>query len=97
MIVNLITDAPKHNLALMKISSYHKARGDDVYLKAPVKADLTYGSWLFNQDYYSDIFGGPAVDPMISLATDIEACKPDYSLFTIDYSLGYTLSYCPVK
>jgi len=97
MIINLITDAPKHNLALMKISSYHKAKGDDVYLKAPVKADLVYGSWLFNQDYYSNIVGGPAVDPMIRLPAEIEVCKADYSLFPIDYSLGFTWSYCPRK
>lgn len=97
VIINLITDAPKHNLALMKISSYHKSKGDKVHLMLPVRADLTYGSWLFNRSYFSDISGGPAVDPVIRLPNEIEVCKPDYSLFPIDYSLGYTWSYCPRK
>jgi len=36
---------PFPNLALMKLSAYHKARGDEVYLNSPLKrADITYGS-----------------------------------------------------
>ena len=97
MKVNLITDARFHNLALMKISSYHKAKGDSVTLNEPQQpADLTYGSWLFNtQRYHADINGGPGHDPSIKLAPDIEQCKPDYSLYSrLGYSLGYTWRYC---
>ena len=36
MKVNLLTDAPKHNLALMRISAYHKAQGDDVKLNGKI-------------------------------------------------------------
>jgi len=97
MKVKLITDAPKHNLALMKISTYHKLLGDKVYFNEPINADLTYGSWLFNRNYYADYNGGPATEPNIRLPEDIENLKPDYSLFPVDYSLGYTWAYCPNK
>jgi hypothetical protein len=97
MIVNLLTDAPKPNLALMKISAYHKALGDTVSVMVPDgKPDLTYGSWLFSQSYFSDIAGGPGVDPAICLPSEIEAMRPDYSLYPkIDYSIGYTWRWCP--
>ncbi|GAF83320.1 unnamed protein product, partial [marine sediment metagenome] len=48
MKINLLTDAPKHNLALMKISTYHKLRGDEVRLNMPIlPADIVYASQLF--------------------------------------------------
>lgn len=98
MKINLLTDAPKHNLALMKISAYHKAKGDEVVLNAPItqQADLTYGSWLYSHDYYCDIYGGPATDPKIRL-NGFEDMKPDYDLYNLDYSLGATWEYCPRK
>ena len=47
MKVNLLTDAPLHNLALMKISAYHKAQGDSVVLNRPLSgADFTYCIFL---------------------------------------------------
>lgn len=97
MKVNLLTDAPKHNLALMKISAYHKMRGDSVVLNEPQQpAELTYGSWLFCQRDYADINGGPGLDPTIHLDSNIEGLHPDYSLYPqIDYSLGFTWRYCP--
>ncbi len=96
MNVNLLTDAPRHNLALMKIAAYHKSCGDTVALNEPLtdQYDLSYGSWLFSQKYPADHAGGPAVDPTIRL-NGFEDIKPDYDLFPIDYSLGYTWSYCP--
>ncbi|KKM96175.1 hypothetical protein LCGC14_1180750 [marine sediment metagenome] len=95
MRVNLLTDAPRHNLALMKIASYHRARGDEVTLNSPqTPCDLSYGSWLFNQNYPTDHAGGPAVDPRTRL-NGMESVRPDYDLFPIDYSLGYTWRYCP--
>lgn len=59
--MNLCTDAPKHNLVLMKISTYHKAQGDQVYLNGVGKFDLSYGSWLFDfsEKVPCDIEGGP--------------------------------------
>ena len=99
MRVNLLTDAPKHNLALMKISTYHKEKGDIVSLNEPINpCDISYGSWLYGQRYHADINGGPSFDPAVRLDLDIETCRPDYSLYPgVDYSLGYTWSYCPRK
>ena len=94
--INLITDAPRHNLALMKISAYHKARGDSISLNAPMDGcDISYGSWLYSQQYPTTHAGGTGVDPMIRLPKEIEQCKPDYSLYNLGYSLGYTWAYCP--
>lgn len=99
MRVNLLTDAPVHNLALMKISAYHKARADIVALNEPQQpAALTYGSWLFKQLYYADIQGGPGYKPEVRLDPTIDSYAPDYSLYPqLDYSLGYTWQYCPKK
>lgn len=98
MNINLVTDAPRHNLALMKIATCHKALGDQVYLNGVGCFDLTIGSWLFDfsQKAVCDLEGGPGIDPTIRL-TDYDRIKPDYSLFNLDYSLGYTWAWCPRK
>lgn len=82
----------------MKISTYHKANGDKVYLNGVGKFDKTYGSWLFDfsPKGVCDEEGGPGLDPSIRL-NGPSACKPDYDLMGLDYSLGYTWSYCPRK
>ena len=96
MIVNLLTDAPRHNLALMKMATFYKEHGDEVTLNEPLTpCDLSIGSWLYKQKYPSDLVGGPGVDPALRLPPTIEVCKPDYSLYNLDYSLGYTWAYCP--
>jgi len=97
MKINLLTDAPKHNLALMKLSAYHKANGDDVLLNCPVfPADITYASILFEKNrrlFRADEYGGPAFDGS-KLPDEIERMKPDYDLYGRDYSLGYTFRPC---
>lgn len=97
MKISLLTDAPKHNLALMKISAFHKAQDDEVSLNMPIlKSDLTYASILFEwniKKYIANKYGGPAIDYSI-LPEEIENCKPDYSLINADFSLGYTFRPC---
>lgn len=97
MKISLITDAPKHNLALMKLSSWHKAAGDEVLVNTPLfPAEYTYASILFEQNLdqiQADEVGGPAVESS-RLPDEVEAMKPDYSLFGLDYSLGYTWRPC---
>ena len=103
MRINLFTDAPNHNLALMKISAYHKARGDSISLNHPQDpCDLSYGSWLFDfsPKYFCDIMGGPACKGLEWKRLDDISfgefnVKPDYDLFPVDFSLGYTWEYCP--
>ena len=114
MNINLCTDAPKHNLALMKISAWHKANGDHVWLNGVGCFDLTYGSWLytFSDKAPCNIEGGPGIDISAKLddvffpcsimhrygnAPRIDTMKPDYSLYGLDYSLGYTWTWCPRK
>ena len=96
MRVKLLTDAPKHNLALMRLSTKLKEEGHDVFLGTPQDpCDISYGSWLYRQLYHTDYAGGVAVNPEVRLP--LEGYKPDYSLFPIDYSLGWTWEYCPRK
>ncbi len=92
-----MTDAPKHNLALMKISAYHKKAGDEVMLNMPLwKADYRYASWIFEDGIRFGAYeaGGTGVDPKIELPEHIEKLKPDYSLFNLHHSLGYTFRAC---
>ena len=81
----------------MKISAWHRANGDEISLNMINNGvDLTYGSWLWSHKYCADINGG-SIYPDIKLDPKFEQMKPDYSLFPIDYSLGYTWQYCPNK
>jgi hypothetical protein len=101
MNIGLFTDAPKHNLALMKISTYHKERGDAVYFNFPLMpCDRTYLSLLFSDSvvsgrWYGDVVGGPAFsDRNVLLPADMERCAPDLDLFGVDYSIGYSFRPC---
>jgi len=103
MNINLVTDAKYHNLALMRLSKHYKERGHHIFLNGVGKFELTFGSWLFtwSQKQPCDIEGGPGIDPALTLENQLPYInfngKPDYSLFNLNYSLGYTWSYCPRK
>lgn len=104
MKVNLLDiDSRIPNLALMKISSYEKAKGHEVFLNFPIcNPDMTYASCIFTKNKNKvplDVMaGGPGYDLKLKLPKEIEQCKPDYSLYPkINYSLGYTYRYCPRK
>lgn len=95
--IRLLTDAPEYNLALMKLSAYHKAHGDEVLLNDTITpADKTFASVLFswNKDkYQADAYGGCQY-PTENLPRYIERLKPDYDLYQKDFSLGYTFRPC---
>jgi len=97
MKISLLTDAPKHNLALMKISAWHKQQGDTVLLNMPIiPADYRYASVLFEKNrkkFSADEYGGAAFDCSL-LPIEVEQMKPDYTLYQTDYSLGYTYRPC---
>jgi len=101
MKISLLTDAPKHNLALMKISRWHKNQRHEVMLNMPLfPADFTYASILFdwNKDkFIADEYGGPGWNPFARLGNPYACQRPDYSLFNVNYSLGYTYRHCPRK
>jgi len=80
----------------MKISSFQKALGNEVMLDAPLFCDYSYASILYEknaQKYQADEYGGPAF-PASLLPDEVENMKPDYTLFPLDYSLGYTFRPC---
>ena len=96
MRISLLTDAPKHNLALMNLSTYHKDRGDDVLLNMSIiPADYTYASVLFEKNLHlfnADEYGGPAYKESVLYHAFAE--KPDYTLYNLDFSLGYSYRPC---
>ncbi len=94
------------NLALMKISAYHKAKGDQVYWWNPLyKYDRVYSSKVFDftpVDQYlpeNTIRGGTGYRdiPMNQeLSPGIDNVYPDYSLYPeCDYAIGYLTRGCP--
>jgi len=89
MKVGLIqVDGKWPNLALMKLSAWHKKRGDEVTL-----VDLS--SHRFDRVYASKVFvGGSGVDLKSELPKEIEVQVPDYELFKTDYSIGFTSRGC---
>jgi len=98
MNINLYTDAPKNNLALMQISAWYKQRGGvKVTLNMPIiPCDISYASILFEKNikkFSADYYGGPAF-PKLTLEEKFRTSFPDYDLFPIDYSLGYTFRPC---
>lgn len=97
MKISLLSDAPKNNLALMKLSAWHKASGDTVLRNMPVfTAAYRYASILFEKNkkfFIADEYGGPAFDNSV-LPDEVEQMKPDYDLYGRDYSLGYTFRPC---
>jgi len=109
MIIGLI-DVDGHNfpnLALMKISSYHKANGDTVEWWNSFKHyDIVYKAKVFTEEYTEDeqtvidadqIFsGGTGYDLKNILPRDIEYLYPDYSLYNItDTAYGFLTRGCP--
>jgi hypothetical protein len=76
------------NLALMRISAWHKARGDSVEWFAPLaRYDRVYASKIFTftpDDPYlpaDAIRGGTGYDVASRLPQEVEAMKPDYTIY----------------
>jgi hypothetical protein len=108
MRVGLIdVDSKIANLALMKISAYHKTKGDEVKFYDPLfdKHDLVYASKVFrftqDFDYFPEgtevIKGGLGYDIKAQLTDEIENTCPDYSLYNTDYSMGFLTRGCSRK
>lgn len=86
-------DGKLPNLALMKLSTFYKQSGAEVYLNdIPSTVDKVFCSVLFSWNkeeaaklkyYYKNIeFGGTGWDIHIKLPPEVENCVPDYSLYT---------------
>lgn len=100
------------NIALCKISSYYKGKGDDVSWYDPFcfdgEYDIVYSSKIFNfsDDYIYPIRakevirGGTGYDISAELPKEIDGCQPDYSIYPSvpkDISYGYLTRGCPNK
>jgi hypothetical protein len=91
------------NVALMKLSAWHKAQGDTVLpLNSGQPADRRYGSAVFTWNRkkalaladQGALVGGSGVDLKNELPRDVEAMRPDYTLYGIDYGVGYLMRGC---
>lgn len=109
MHIGLLSEDKKKypNLALMKLSAWHKANGDTV--------EFANAFSVYDKLYISKVFTFNSVDPMAYMANEIvrggtgygdysivlpdkvEHIYPDYTLYNIDYALGFTTRGCPNK
>ena len=107
-----LIDVDSHNfpnLCLMKISAYHKLKGDQVeWCNLFKHYDRVYMSRVFDDTYTEDfmtainadeiIKGGTGYDLKNKLPDDIEHIYPDYSLYpdlTKDTAYGFLTRGCP--
>ena len=86
-------DGKLPNLALMKLSTWHKSLGDEVFFNECNRPDKVYISVLFTwnkskvlkllQIYPNAEVGGTGWDIHKTLPVEVEACKPDYGLYKV--------------
>ena len=95
------------NLALMKISRFHKLRGDKVGFNIS-DPDRVYISVVFTKNRNKALsaariyklcgkeilIGGSGYNYNIKLPDEIEYLMPDYELYNIDYGMGFTSRGC---
>lgn len=91
------------NLALMKLSAWHKGVGDDVKWWIPLEHyDCVYSSKAFTFTPEEDalpentIKGGTGYGMCDELPRHIHAIQPDYTIYPkVDYAVGYLTRGCP--
>jgi len=104
MRISLIdVDSKIPNLALMKLSAYHKKKGDKVGFNLS-HPDKIYSSIVFKKNkckslnktliYVPIVYGGSGYDLNSALPKHIEFIKPDYDLYPSRYSQGFTTRGC---
>ena len=107
MKVKLIqVDGKIPNLALMKISSWHKSKGDEVgfdienpekvYISCIFKWNKSMALGVAKMFDCSVEVGGYGINGM-KLKDEIEHSMPDYSLYNMDYSMGFITRGCTRK
>lgn len=96
-------DSKLPNLALMKISAYHKSKGDTVkWCNSPIEAltfDKVYGSQIFTDserwNSHNLEMGGSGYDKTKRLPKEIDNMFPDYSIYPdFNDSIGFTTRGC---
>lgn len=98
-------DSVRPNLALMHVSAWKKAEGMRVGFDVPDPEEV-YISCVFRENrskalgiarMYPDAkvdVGGSGVDLSKTLPPEVDRMMPDYSLYGIDYDLGFTSRGC---
>ena len=95
-------DSAIPNLAIMKLSAFHKREGDEVFKYIPLlhsTYDRIYASKVFK---FSDgsritedmISGGTGLDLKTELPEEIDRMVPDYSFYDFPHSIGFTMRGC---
>lgn len=92
------------NLALMKLSAWHRSNGDRVEQFIPLNAalyDVVYSSKVFTFTPESPylppqtVKGGTGYDVLSALPSEVEGIRPDYSLYPgCDYAIGFLTRGC---
>ena len=105
-----LVDVDSHNfpnLCLMKLSAYHKAKGDEVEFAVPlIPYDRIYMARVFDDTYTHDDLtayqctdvqrGGTGYGLSSKLPDEVEHQFPDYSLYGItDTAYGFLTRGCP--
>jgi hypothetical protein len=93
------------NIALMKLSAFHKLKGDEVEFATIGNYDKTYMSkiFTFTNDYLpsfgdlGEIIKGGTAYNNDKLPDEIEHMMPDYSLYKTDKAYGFLTRGCPNK
>lgn len=103
-------DGELPNLALMKLSAWHRKHGDSVFLIKPtvisrslINFDKVYVSCIFEENQqkaisiskqYPNSEIGGIGVNSLRLPNEIEHIMPDYETFKCDYSIGFTTRGC---
>lgn len=92
------------NLALMKLSAHYKKEGNEVEFYNPLwnkSYDLVFASKIFRKSHKNDAYiplncicGGSGFIENECLPEEDEHLMPDYSLYGLNYSLGFTTRGC---
>lgn len=106
-------DGTMPNLALMKLSTWHEAKGDKVFLirtqtisKTLMNFDKVYISCIFEENrtratelakQFKDAEVGGVGVGSNTLPDEVEHLMPDYDLYGCDFSFGFTSRGCMRK
>ena len=98
-------DSKIPNLALMRISAWHKAQGHETELYLPIlheTYDKVYCSSIFDfsdKSYIQEdmILGGTGIDLTTVLPPEIDQMNPDYDLYGYEHNIGFAMRGCRFK
>lgn len=99
-------DSKIPNLALMKLSAWHRSRGDETELYQSLmleQYDTIYASTIFDYSDKSGLLpdrmeiGGTGWPDSKDLPAEVEAMQPDYELYDYPHNIGFTMRGCRLR